>query len=248
MAGFWDKLKTLVGGIAHGVLDAQIDDRPIEYLQQVARKAEDGKKELTHAVAAARAELNITRRDVDAKKAQIERTKAEATQLLSDGDVDNDHWAEDQMGYVIGFEEELANLETDLVTQTETVTSLERVLVQVSQKLQQAIKQIDRLRQLDRGAKASERATEALEQVGGIVRTDTNRTVDDAARRIEVRVETAKEKLKMQQAQFGGGAEEAVRKSAAAERLAALRAEIEANKAKKTGAATGAATTTTPTT
>lgn len=194
-----------------------------------------------------RAEPAVTGRGVEAKRAQIEKTKSDATQLLADGDPSNDHWAEDLMGSILGFEEEVAKLKTDRASQQEAVRSLEEALVRVSDKHAQALRQIKRFESLDRGTRASERAADALELVGSIARTGTTKIVDDAARRIEARAETARQKLAMARAQFGGGAGEAVRKPAADERLAALRAEIEAGKAKKSVTASGTSATT-PTT
>ena len=232
MATFFSKASTFLASLAHRKLDRAIKKDAPEYMKQLIRDVEEAVDEAAAATAGAKGELAAARGEAAVLQRRSDALKAQAKQLLTDTNPNNDHYADDLMAEKIAKDKELAAQNELIAVGVQTLASVEKAWMTLKRRKDELVTQLQELTTLDRATRAKESGAAAIhaanEAMGGI----DGKSVDDFAGDLRRRAAVADAKLEQETSSLtGSGAAEAVRDSEAAAAVAALRAEIEASKA-----------------
>lgn len=239
-----EKLGTLMKGKLHGILNRAIDENSMDVVAQYIREMEDARDETRKALASARADVTLANEDIRSLQAKADAAFAVAKQLASDDDPTNDHYGEDKLKQQDEFLQQVAEKQDELKGLAAAVAAVEKTLGLIESKHDAMLKQYHKLESAERAASAQEKAAKAIEAVGTIDTTDAQKSVDNISDRIRKRAAVANERLAMATSSVDTGADAADKAAAdsrAQQRMAALRAQIAAEKGQTGGAPAPAA-------
>lgn len=144
--------------------------------------------------------------------------------FLSDNDPSNDHLAESLDRELVGLEQQLADMDTELVDAIETSQTLARVSDKLNKALVHNVRQVREVEIKERAAVAKGKAAEALDKIGGLANMDAS--VDSINERIDKKAAVADARLKRALAGFGSDLEDEVLAEKSRKRIAARRAKL----------------------
>lgn len=230
MASFFSKASTFLASLAHRNLDRQIKKNAPEYMKQLIRDVEEAVDEAAAATAGAKGELFASREEALDIQKQIDTLKAGAKRFLSDRDPKNDHYADNFIAQAIEKEKALAAQNELIAVGEKTLASVEKAWLTLRQRKDQLVTQLQELTTLDRATKAKETGAAAIKAANDAMGGIDGKSVDDFAGDLRRRAAVADAKLDQQTSSMQDGAAQALRDSEVADRVAAMRAEIEAAK------------------
>lgn len=164
MSTVGEKVRTLVLGNLHELLDRTIDLNSTGTIKQHIRDLETARDKITDEAAIAKGRLLTLQSDIRDLDVQIATTNENIELFINDGDPSNDHLAETLEARLIGFERKLAEKKDALAAETTTSTALEEASSRLRAKHAEMVETLRKLESIERTTKAKEAAAAALRQ------------------------------------------------------------------------------------
>lgn len=213
----FQKIRLVVLGRAHDLLNAVIDLDSPSAIRQHIRDLEKAMDKIDESVATARGHEKTARSDFSRLEAEWRRIDRQIDAILSDGDESNDQHALPLQAKLDGLSPQVKAAHGLVETTTTLAAQLNEVRVKLQAKQQSMLSQLQTLEAMDKAAKAKEQAADSLKMLQGVDIAGGQQSVDNLARRIEERANKADARLDMalQAANSGLDADTAVATTAA---------------------------------
>lgn len=226
MTSLFGKLRGVVLGNAHSVLDLVIDMNSIAVVKQYIRDLETARTGIATQAAVAKGRVTTITVDITNKSKEVAEAKENIDLLISDDDPTNDTNAVTIQLQVDELELQIETLKGDLETAETLSANMTETLKKIDQKHTEMMGQVRTLEQQEATANASELAASAIETAGKLSNFDSGASVDNLQERIRARKATADARLEQALGDVSGSTENSVAlaraKKAIEERKAAL--------------------------
>lgn len=164
MATVGEKVRTIVLGNLHELLDKTIDLNSTGAIKQHIRDLETARDKITDEAAIAKGRLLTLQSEIRDLNVQISTTNENIELFIGDGDPSNDQLAETLEARLIGFEKKLADKKEALAAETTTSTALEEASSRLRAKHAEMVEILRKLESIERTTRAKETAAAALRQ------------------------------------------------------------------------------------
>jgi len=208
----------------HELLDKGLDELSLPALKQKIRDLEEAVEDYGDSLAISQGHEQRLVNAVKALKDKMDRMNADIDLFLSDNDSSNDFLAERLDQELIGLEEQLERMKSELIEASETTEMLTRMYSKINKALVQHVRAVREAEIKQRAAAAKGKAADALEKIGGLDNLD--KSVDSINERINKNSAVADARLKRAMAGFGSDLEDAVLAEKSRKRIAQRRAKL----------------------
>lgn len=189
-----DKLRTLVMGGTHSILNAAIDWGSVPSLEQYARDLEKAIEELEEQVIIAEGSAVTARDNLVAIEAKLNEVQATIDFILTDGNDDNDHRAQPFSIRKIGLKGQRKEAEAEFEQYKSTVEDVSKVVIALNSKLEEVLAEISVLKGKKKTAAAKNKASKAIKMASQLSKTAIS--VDNIGARITKESNIADARLK----------------------------------------------------
>ena len=212
------KIRTLVVGGAHTLLDKAIDMNSVSAIKQHVRDLEHAVEELEHSACMADGHVITVSQDIATLKIQIAECDNNINIILGDGDDVNDHSALPIQVRLEAFNRTLEDKHSELSAAKSTAVEINDAASALNAKKNEMVGQLGRLEAMERTAKAKSQGTAALKRAGDALSSATSVSVDDVAARLrqQANVEDQRFKRALQGVKASGDQDVALIKAKAA--------------------------------
>lgn len=170
MTSIFSKVRVIVLGNVHTILDKAIDMNKIASVEQYVRDLQDARKDLEGELAEQKYSLTVKQNNLASHKKREAELVANIQRL---GDVPASKTLAVEL---LGLRKTIVDEEQMVVSDQDTVTKLTTVVAQVNQKEAEMQRQLGTLRAQESTAKAKTRAADAIERIGAA--TEAGGSVD----------------------------------------------------------------------
>jgi len=144
-----EKVRTLVLGNLHDLLDATIDLNSMGAIRQHIRDLEAAKEKIADQAAIAKGRVASLQREIADLEIKSKTTDENVDLLLNDTDPTNDHLAEALEARLISYEEALTQKREELVAQSEAANALADATARLTAKHQEMLANLRRLESVE---------------------------------------------------------------------------------------------------
>lgn len=223
MATILQKLRTIVLGNAHALLDRIIDETSIPSIKQNIRDLEEAIGELKGEAATAEGSKVTAEHKLTGINSQVDELNENIDFILGDGDDVNDHLAEPLQVRFIGLEEQQKAAAEEVEVYKQTMQAVDQVVLALEAKLQTRLTQLNLLESQDKTSKAKNKAAKAIEMA---VKIGDGPSVDNIGERIERESNIADARLRRAMGSMESGLSQDSLLADARARLAARKAQL----------------------
>jgi phage shock protein A len=185
------KLRVVVLGHAHDLLDKQIDLNSPSALRQYVRDLEDALDKLKNEAATQAGMVRTLTREQGDLTSRIATDKALATKYLES----NPALARAKASDAVLATKQLADIEQQLKDQVEVSNKLDAAVAQLDSKHTEMLNNVRTLERLDGVTKAKEQAASSLTSAGKLVSGGSDISIDDIQNKMKARNDVASEKF-----------------------------------------------------
>lgn len=193
METIFRKLRVILLGNAHALLDKVIDEMSVTAIQQNIRDLEAAIEELEENAAKAEGEMNTAITRMTRIQAQVDELNQNIDLILGDGDDSNDHLALPLQARLTGLETDLETAKSEVETYRQTMQAVDKIVSALKAKHQSRLAKLAFFESQDKTSKAKEEAAEAIEMASKL---GDGPSVDNIAKRIETRSNIADARLR----------------------------------------------------
>lgn len=215
-----EKLGSLLKGKIHGLLDKQIDANAPDVLKTYIREIEEQLEEIDNSAATRAGNARTIQRELDQVEARRQELDKNIELLISDDDPTNDEHALKFQVELQGLEGEVDDLQEQLASAQSDAADLDKSVSLLKAKHAEMLRSLRRLESMHKAAKAKETVAETVRKVAETAGGLDNVSVDDAAARLQSRIDVADEKFQRAMGTFTDSAENSVALAEAKARLA----------------------------
>lgn len=223
MATILQKLRTIVLGNAHALLDRIIDETSIPSIKQNIRDLEEAIGELQDEAATAEGSKVTAEHNLTGINSQVDELNKNIDFILGDGDDVNDHLAEPLQARLIGLEKQQKAAAEEVEVYKQTMQAVDQVVSALQAKFQTRLTQLNLLESQDKTSKAKNKAAEAIEMA---VKIGDGPSVDNIGERIERESNIADARLRRAMGSVESGLSQDSLLADARARLAARKAQL----------------------
>ena len=202
MTGAFQKVRVLVLGNVHALLDKAIDLNSVEAIKQNIRDVETALKDIGNVAAIQVADVRTLTRECHELDARAKDLDATITAILSDDDPLNDHLATERQVELETTTAELKGKAEELEAAEKASTELNFAVRSLASSHTQSLGALRGLESMERNAKAKESAAVSLAKAAAIAGAAGSVSVDDVERRLRARKDVADVKLERAMGQF----------------------------------------------
>lgn len=221
MTSILNKVRTIGLSSIHGILDKVIDLNSLGAVRQHVRDLEDAKNDIADQAAIAEGRALGVEQEITELQARMNQINSDIDMLLSDDDANNDDYAVEMQLSLTTMEQTLQKREEELADHEQMHEQLEDASRKVASKYREMLGQLRELERMEAAAKAKEKATRALSNIGRSV--DGADSVDSVSRRIRERNMKANARFSRMVETSTSGADDAVQRARALEAIKARR-------------------------
>ena len=222
----FEKIRLVVLGRAHDLLNAIIDLDSPSAIRQHIRDLEKAMEEIDESVATARGHETTSRNDFTRLESEWNRLDRQIDAILGDGDEANDVHALPLQAKLDGLSPQVKAAHDLVETTSQLATKLNEVRVKLQAKHEAMKTQLQTLETMDKAAKAKEQAADSLKMLNGLDLAGGQTSVDNLARRIEERANKADARLDMALDTANAGLDDDTALASTAANLAQRRARL----------------------
>ncbi|XLQ20521.1 MAG: PspA/IM30 family protein [Candidatus Moraniibacteriota bacterium] len=220
----FSKARLLAKAGLHELLDKGIDELSIPVLKQKIRDLEAAVDDYGDALAISEGHQQRLVNAKEMLQKRLDQMNDDIDLFLSDNDPSNDHLAESLDMELVGLEQQLEDMDTELADAIETSQTLDKVFDKLNKALVHNVRQVREVEIKERSAVAKGKAAEALDKIGGLANMDAS--VDSINERIDKKAAVADARLKRALAGFGSDLQDDVLAEKSRKRIAARRAKL----------------------
>jgi phage shock protein A len=222
----FSKIAIIAKSGTHSLLDKLIDMNDVGAVEQLIRDLEAAIQ--TESTEAIRADVNAKSLHTQATaiQAKIDQFNKAIERILGDDDPSNDGDAEPMAAKVISLEEEVEEIKASETSATENHNLLADTLSKLQERHLAMIKQLRQLRSAKTQAAADNQAVKAVRQAKAITEGVDSTHLGDALHKAQENSAVAREELKQAVGGIQSSPEALLAKSAAAQRIAEMRAKL----------------------
>src|SRR3990172_2878776 len=217
-----EKVRTLVLGNLHDLLDATIDLNSMGAIRQHIRDLEAAKEKIADQAAIAKGRVASLQREIADLEIKSKTTDENVDLLLNDTDPTNDHLAEALEARLISYEEALTQKREELVAQSEAANALADATARLTAKHQEMLANLRRLESMEQTSRAKQTAAEAIMQASRAGSVDAS--VDNVERRMKERSVVSDARFQRALGEMADAVDTGIVEEQAKQRIAARRA------------------------
>lgn len=223
MATILQKLRTIIFGNAHALLDKIIDETSIPSLKQNIRDLEEAIRELQDEAATAEGSKVTAEHKLTGISSQVDELNKNIDFILGDSDDANDHLAEPLQARLIGLEKQQSAAAEEVEVYKQTMQAVDQVVSALQVKLQTRLTQLNLLESQDKTSEAKNKAAKAIEMAA---RLGDGPSVDNIEERIQKESNIADARLRRAMGSVESGLGQDALLAGARERLAIRKAQL----------------------
>lgn len=195
MSGLISKIRLVVVGTAHDLLDKAIDLNSPSAVRQYVRDMETALDQLRNESAIQAGQVRTMTRELGDLKHNIETETAIVAKIMAGIYPNKETLARAKGTLIVGWQKEVPGREQDLEDQKKASMSIDEAVAKLDAKHTVMVQRVRELERIDRQSKAKEHAADSLKAAGALVSGGSDISIDNIEEKMRARKDVADEKF-----------------------------------------------------